>query len=78
MLVFFVFLKIIFLKSGVSLNESTLLVKKKLNILSENKNRKIFSKNKVLLKKSFLLKKFTHVLFQYICVPRRLITGRLD
>ena len=74
----FILLSVIFLKSVVSLNVFNLLLKKKLNILSEKRNKNIFSKNSVLLKKFVLLKEFTHVLFQYMCVPRRFNIGKLD
>jgi hypothetical protein len=53
-------------------------LKKNLNTLSENKKKKIFSKNKVLLKKFFLLKTSSQELFQYMWVPKRFKIGKLD
>ena len=53
-------------------------MKKKLNNLSENKYKNIFSKNNVLFKKIFLLKKLNQELFQYIWDPKRLNIGKLD
>lgn len=72
------FRKSIFIKWVDELNLLAFFKKKKLNSFSEKRYKYIFSKKMVLLKKFFLLKKLSQVLFQYICDPRRFNIGKLD